>query len=160
LIFVTLGTHEQPFNRLLEAVDKLTPEHDRIVQYGFSTYPMRNCSARRFFEFDDMRRLTSSARVIVTHAGVGSIMLALAAGKRPVVAPRLYRFGEHVDDHQLEIAEQFAKAGKVILFMPGDDLEAKIAEANRHNSIENLKPSIDLVDFLKDAISSSVFRVS
>jgi len=91
------------------------------------------------------------ARVVITHAGVGSIMLALAAGKKPIVAPRLYRYGEHVDDHQTEIARAFAHAKKVTLLRPEDDLAKKIAEASIATS-GDLKPSAQLVEFLNRRI--------
>jgi UDP-N-acetylglucosamine transferase subunit ALG13 len=154
LIFVTLGTHEQQFNRLLQIVGSLRIDHALVVQYGFSTYRLENCIGRRFFEFDEMRRLMAAADVVITHAGVGSIMLALAAGKRPIAAPRLHRFGEHVDDHQVEIAEAFTRAGKVTLFMPGDDLAERIAEADSLNAKHAMKPSSHLIDFLNRTISA------
>jgi UDP-N-acetylglucosamine transferase subunit ALG13 len=156
LIFVTLGTHEQQFNRLLQDVDKLPAYYERIVQYGFSTYRVSSGRCSKFFEFNEMRRLMSIASAVVTHAGVGSIVLALAAGKRPIVAPRLYQFGEHVDDHQIEIAKAFAHAGKVTLFMPGDDLADKLAEAGTLNLANDMKPATPLVDFLNRTISAQI----
>jgi UDP-N-acetylglucosamine transferase subunit ALG13 len=155
LIFVTVGTHEQQFNRLLKSIDSLRIDHERIVQFGFSTYPLQNCRALRFVQFDEMRSLMSRADAVVTHAGVGSIMLALSSGKRPVVAPRLHRFGEHVDDHQLEVAEAFARAGKVTLLKPDDDLAGKIVEAGHQVAESAIKPSQELVDFFNVAISAA-----
>jgi UDP-N-acetylglucosamine transferase subunit ALG13 len=152
LIFVTVGTHGQQFNRLLESVDALPASQQRIVQYGCSTYKIKHGSAYRFIEFDEVVSLMSRAEVVVSHGGVGSIVLALAAGQRPVVAPRLHRFGEHVDDHQLEVAESFARAGKVIPFMPGDDLMAKIADASRDRVAAASGPSSELIEFMHRAI--------
>jgi UDP-N-acetylglucosamine transferase subunit ALG13 len=155
LIFVTLGTHEQPFNRLLKMVDQLRIDNELIVQFGFSTYLLKNCKAFSFLDFGEIRSLMSRADAVITHAGVGSIMLALSCGKRPVVAPRLHRFGEHVDDHQLEVADAFARAGKVILLMTGDDLAQKIVEAGHHGIETSIKPSQNLIDFFNVAISAS-----
>jgi UDP-N-acetylglucosamine transferase subunit ALG13 len=152
LIFVTVGTHIHPFNRLLEIVDALPTNQERIVQYGFSTIPLKNCETHRFLEFERMRRFMSRADAVVSHAGVGSIMLALAACKRPVVAPRLHRFGEHVDDHQVEIAQAFAAVGKVITLMPGDDFALKIAESGNQQA-NPIEPSQGLIDFLREAIT-------
>jgi len=153
LIFVTVGTHIQQFNRLLELVDALPPNIERVVQYGSSTYQVKYGSARRFIEFDEVLSLMSRAEVVVSHGGVGSIVLALAAGQRPVVAPRLFRFGEHVDDHQLEVAEAFARAGKIIPFMPGDELAARIAEAGRQKAAAAPGPSPELIEFLHREIA-------
>lgn len=155
MIFVTLGTHAQPFNRLLKIVDQATIDHERIVQFGFSTYPLENCKGFPFIDFAEMRSLMSRADAVVTHAGVGSIMLALSAGKRPVVAPRLHRFGEHVDDHQLEVVEAFQRAGKITLLMPGDDLATKIANVTHQGTDSLIKPSQNLVDFFNVAISAT-----
>jgi UDP-N-acetylglucosamine transferase subunit ALG13 len=152
---VTLGTHEQPFNRLLKMVDQLRIDHELIVQFGFSTYLLKNCKAFSFLDFGEIRSLMSRADAVITHAGVGSIMLALSCGKRPVVAPRLHRFGEHVDDHQLEVADAFARAGKVILLMTGDDLAQKIVEAEHHGIETSIKPSQNLIDFFNVVISAS-----
>jgi UDP-N-acetylglucosamine transferase subunit ALG13 len=153
LIFVTVGTHIQQFNRLLELVDGLPPSLERVIQYGASTYQVKYGSARQFIEFDEVLDLMARAEVVVSHGGVGSIILALAAGQRPVVAPRLLRFGEHVDDHQLEVAEAFARAGKIVPFMPGDDLAVKIAEAGRQKAAAPPGPSPDLIEFLHHAIA-------
>jgi UDP-N-acetylglucosamine transferase subunit ALG13 len=154
LIFVTVGTHGQPFNRLLESVDALPAGQERIVQYGFSTYKIKHGSAHRFIEFDEVVNLMSRADVVVSHGGVGSIVLALAVGHRPIVAPRLHRFGEHVDDHQLEVAESFARTGKIIRFMPGDNLIAKIAEASRERIVTATGPSSELIEFMHRAIGA------
>jgi UDP-N-acetylglucosamine transferase subunit ALG13 len=62
------------------------------------------------------------ARAVVTHAGVGSVLVALANGKRPIVLPRLKKFGEAVDDHQLELGRRFAAAGLVTLVEDPDQL--------------------------------------
>ncbi len=153
MIFITVGTHSHPFNRLLEIVDSLPTSQERIVQYGSSTYQLKNCAAYPFLEFERMRQLMSRADAVVSHAGVGSIMLALAAGKRPVVAPRLYRFGEHVDDHQVEIAQAFAEVGKVVLFMPGHELALKIAEAGNEQTGSPIAPAQGLIDFLSETIA-------
>lgn len=155
MIFITLGTHEQRFDRLLQMVDRLQMDQECVVQYGFSTYHFEKCKAVPFIEFGEMCRLMARADAIVTHAGVGSIMLALSSGKRPVVAPRLHRFGEHVDDHQVEIAEAFARSGKVTMLLPGNDLADKIVEAGRGSLAHTLKPSQRLVDFLNTAISAA-----
>ena len=70
------------------------------------------------------------ARVVVTHAGVGSVMVALANGKRPVVVPRRKAFGEAVDDHQLQLGRRFAAAGLVTLVEEPDGLAAALARAS------------------------------
>ena len=155
MIFVTVGTHEQPFNRLLEMVDALKLGTEIVVQYGFSTYPLKHCTPKRFVEFHEMRRLMSAAEAVVSHGGVGSIMLALSSGKCPLVVPRLHRFGEHVDDHQIEVADAFARFGKVTLLKPGEGLVERLEEARRQSGSHAIRPSSTLVEFLNNAIRAS-----
>ena len=74
------------------------------------------------------------ARVVVTHAGVGSVLVALGAGKRPVVVPRRGRFGEAVDDHQVDFARRFEQAGLVTLVEDADGLEDALAQVSRSST--------------------------
>lgn len=114
MILVTLGTSE-PFDRLLLALDRLPPGEELVVQRGASTLAPRGARCIDFLEFDELVAEVRRARVVVTHAGAGSVMTALAHGKRPVVMPRLHRLGEAVDDHQVPFARRLAAAGLVTL---------------------------------------------
>ena len=113
MIFATLGTHHQPFPRMLEALSALPPE-DLVVQHGHSPAPARAREAVPFLNFGAMLERVRAADVVITHAGVGSILLARREGHTPVVVPRLHRLGEHVDNHQVELTEALAEQGKVI----------------------------------------------
>lgn len=114
MILVTVGTNEARFDRLLDAVAELPHGEPLLVQHGHSA-PIEHPDARLvdFLPFDELAASVRRARAVVTHAGAGSILMALANGKRPVVVPRLQRFGEAVDDHQLQLARRFADAGLV-----------------------------------------------
>lgn len=116
MIFVTVGTNEARFDRLLRALAELPIDEQLVVQHGHSS-PIRRPNAELvdFLPFERMGETIRSARVVVTHAGVGSIMVALANGKRPIVVPRRKSFGEAVDDHQLQLGRRFAEAGLVTL---------------------------------------------
>jgi UDP-N-acetylglucosamine transferase subunit ALG13 len=126
LIFVALGTHEQPFSRAVRLVSPLAAQHDLVIQHG--TTPVDPSLPRttwvRFTDYDNMRSLVSEADHIVTHAGVGLIMTSLRGGKKPILIARLARFGEHVDDHQLQIAREFSNAGRAVHFEDGDIFQA------------------------------------
>ena len=126
MIFVTVGTNEARFDRLLHAVAGLELDEELLVQHGHSS-PIHSPRAELvgFLPFDGMIETIRRARVVVTHAGVGSIMVALANRKRPIVVPRLKSFGEAVDDHQLQLGRRFASAGLVTLVeAPADLAEA------------------------------------
>jgi beta-1,4-N-acetylglucosaminyltransferase len=126
MIFVTIGTSE-PFDRLLRALPKIDDE-ELIVQGGGSTSRPDRARWVEYVSFDELVELVRAARVVVTHAGVGTIMVALANGKHPVVVPRLKRFGEAVDDHQLELARRLDSAGYVTLVEDEADLPAALGD--------------------------------
>jgi len=110
-VLVTVGTSEAPFDRLLRAVDRLELAGERVVvQHGVSAVRPARAQCVDFLPFNELDRLTQSARVVICHAGVGSIAQALAHGRRPIVIPRLHRFGEAVDDHQVLFAHRLQEA--------------------------------------------------
>lgn len=110
--FVGVGTHSQPFDRLLAMVDAaaeagvLPPPV--VAQTGPSSYAMRHGEARGFMTAEEMDAAVRAARYVVSHAGSGTISTALGAGRRPLLLPRLRRYAEHFDDHQQEIVDKLA----------------------------------------------------
>jgi len=112
VIFVTVGTHHQPFTRLLDALGTLDPR-ELVVQHGYAPAPEGVAEAAAFVPFSRMVEYFASADAVVTHAGVGSILSALRAGHTPVVVPRREHLGEHVDDHQVELVRALAGEGRV-----------------------------------------------
>lgn len=113
MIFVTVGTNEAPFDRLVGATELLAAEDAVVVQRGSSSLRPTGVTCSDFLPFDELVGQVRRARVVVTHAGVGSVMVALTNGKRPVVVPRLRRFGEAVDDHQVFLARRLEREGLV-----------------------------------------------
>ena len=115
MIFVTVGTHEQPFNRLIEAIDELKadhtiPESEQVfIQTGFSTYTPKHCSYATLVPAEQMKQLMRDASIVVTHGGPSTFIEAMAAGNTPVVVPRRSEFGEHVNDHQVDFVRQVEK---------------------------------------------------
>lgn len=113
MIFVTVGTHEQPFNRLIKAVDDLVAEGDIkekvIVQTGFSTYNPKHCEAHKMMSFDEMQKNLKNARIVITHGGPSSFIEALQFGKVPIVVPRQEKFHEHVNNHQVDFTKLIVK---------------------------------------------------
>lgn len=126
MIFVTVGTHEQPFNRLLECVDKLKEENiiteDVIMQTGFSTYVPKNCEWKKLFPYDEMIENVKKARIVITHGGPSSFIMPLQKGKIPIVVPRQKKFDEHVNDHQVDFAKAVAERQKNIIVVTDIEL--------------------------------------
>ena len=119
MIFVTVGTHEQPFNRLVQYMDQLKEQkkilEEVVIQTGFSNYIPRFCKYETIFSYQEMNKYVEQARIVITHGGPSSFIMALQKGKIPIVVPRQKQFGEHVNDHQLDFARTVAGHYKNIL---------------------------------------------
>jgi len=126
MIFVTLGTQKFQMNRLLKLVDELLHEgkltKQVIAQIGQSDYVPKHFTYHRFLDKYDFDRYIFQAEVVITQGGVGAVMTAMKYKKPTIIVPRLAKYGEHVDDHQQEIAHAFAKKGYAICCDDGDDL--------------------------------------
>ena len=108
MIFVTVGTHEQQFNRLVEYMDRWASVHDEkvVVQTGYSTYEPKYCEWNNFFPYQKMVEMVKEARVVITHGGPSSFIMPLQIGKTPIVVPRQYKFNEHVNNHQVKFCKE------------------------------------------------------
>ncbi|MBN1993410.1 MAG: beta-1,4-galactosyltransferase [Anaerolineae bacterium] len=117
MILVTVGTHNQGFDRLVQAADELAAELDErvIIQRGSSTYRPKHAEYFDFATSQRMVELTQAARIIVMHAAAGAIITALRQGKPLVVVPRLKQFGEVVDDHQQQLATALQARGQAVV---------------------------------------------
>lgn len=119
MIFVTVGTHEQPFDRLVKAVDELKRggviKEEVMIQTGFCTYEPKYCQWSKLLPYQQMVHYVENARIVITHGGPASFMMPLQMGKMPIVVPRQHQFGEHVNDHQVVFAKAVAERMKTIL---------------------------------------------
>lgn len=113
MIFVTVGTHEQPFNRLVQEIDNLKRDgiitEDVIIQTGYSTYEPKYCQWDKLIPYKQMIKNVEDARIVITHGGPASFIMPLQIGKTPIVVPRQKKFDEHVNDHQIEFARNVAE---------------------------------------------------
>jgi UDP-N-acetylglucosamine transferase subunit ALG13 len=136
MIFVSVGTNEARFDRLLHVVADLPHSELCLVQHGHSVaIPGADVELVDFLAFDEMADAIRRCRVFVTHAGVGSVLVALANGKRPVVVPRRKAFGEAVDDHQLQLGRRFAAAGLVTLVEEPGELAGALCEGEHEVTV-------------------------
>ena len=125
MIFVTVGTHEQQFNRLIKAVDDLvadgTIKEEVVIQKGFSDYEPKNCKAYKLIGYKEMQNYYDKAHTIITHGGPASFMAALERNKTPIVMPRLKNFDEHVNNHQDYFCREVEKRFKNIVVVRDKD---------------------------------------
>jgi UDP-N-acetylglucosamine transferase subunit ALG13 len=129
VIFATVGSHPTyRFDRFLEALEQL-PGEELVVQYGPGVAPPNAQRAVPWMSFPEFLDHLAKADKVVGHAGAGTIVSAARAGHVPVVVPRLRRFGETVDDHQLELARALTARGAVILAEDPAGLAGAVAAA-------------------------------
>lgn len=126
MIFVTLGTQDKHFDRLLNAVYKLETDEKIVAQIGSTEFksskPEEKFEIHKFLSNEEFEKYMDEARVVITHAGVGTIIYGLKKHKKMIVAARLKKYGEHVNDHQLQILQTFASEGYIIPLENFDDL--------------------------------------
>lgn len=151
MIFVTVGTHEQSFERLIKEIDELKGngiiKEDVFIQTGFTDYIPKNCEWSKLVSFKDMDKKVSDARIVITHGGPASFIAPLQKGKIPIVVPRQFEFNEHVNNHQVDFAKQVEKRKKnIIVVYDIKDLKDKILnydkitkQMNSSNSSNNKK---------------------
>lgn len=128
MIFATVGSSQFRFERMVRALESL-PSERLFVQHGPAEPPAGAGQAIDFMQFPEVVESMERAETVVCHAGAGSILCALRAGHTPVVVPRLRRFQETVDDHQVELGRALAAEGKAICVEDLDQLAASVASA-------------------------------
>lgn len=142
MIFVTVGTHEQPFNRLIKEVDRLVADgkinEKVVIQTGFSTYIPEHCEWHKMMSFNEMQIAYQTARIIITHGGPSSFLEALQYGKVPIVVPRQVEFNEHINNHQVDFVNLIAeRMSNIIPVYQIDDLAVKIFNYDNFVKIKN-----------------------
>lgn len=162
MIFVTVGTHEQQFNRLVEYMDNWAAEHDEkvIIQTGYSTYEPKYAEWAKLYPYQKIVKLIDEARIVITHGGPSSFIMPLQKGKIPIVVPRQYKFNEHVNDHQLFFVKNVAeRIGTVIQVENIDKLNEIIKkyneiviDSNHEMSSNNKKFCIELNKIVEELI--------
>ncbi len=117
MIFVTVGSQKFPFNRLLARVDQLVGEgviaEDVFMQTGTGSFAPQNCRYQPFCHQGQFQEMVAQCSVLITHGGAGTIVDAVRRGKKIIAVPRLARYGEHVDDHQMELTGRFHQMGLI-----------------------------------------------
>jgi UDP-N-acetylglucosamine transferase subunit ALG13 len=142
VIFVTVGTHHDPFARLLDALGQLDGA-ELVVQYGPGQPPPGVARAEAFMPFEQMVECFREAEKVITHAGVGSILCASREGHTPLVVPRRHDLGEHVDEHQAELTRALAAREAVVPVWDVAELAKLVAEAPpRRPPAESVEPPL------------------
>src|SRR5574344_170808 len=135
LIFVILGTQDKEFPRLLNAIQKqidngkIKCNEEIIVQAGSTKFESKDMNIKDYIGVQEFEKIIEKADLIICHAGVGTILTALKNNKPIIAAARLKKYGEHVNDHQLQILENFNKAGYVLALDDFEKLDLLLEQA-------------------------------
>lgn len=161
MIFVTVGTHEQPFNRLIEYMDNLKRnkliDESIVIQTGYSTYTPQYCTWDKYYSYQQMIQNVNEARIVITHGGPSSFIMPLQLGKIPIVVPRQKQFGEHINDHQANFTREVAKRTGSIIVVSDIELLGKTInnypEIIKHMTKNSISNNVKFNEELKRIVS-------
>ena len=158
MILVLLGTFDIDFSRPLIAIEKLCSSgvlnEEIIVQSGYTKFDSKYFKNIPFINRTDLEKLYLDARLIISHAGTGSILKGIKLGKKVIAVARLQKYSECVDDHQLEILNEFSKKGYIIPWNENDSLETVLLIAESFELNEYISNKKEVIAYLKKYIDS------
>ena len=157
MIFVVLGTQDKRFDRLIslvdEAVSKGWIQEEVIVQAGCTDYLSSSMKIIDYISMDEFEKYMNECRILITHGGVGTIMSALRLKKPVIACARLAKYGEHHNDHQCEIIENFYEKNYLLQIKDGETLQNALKQAESFEVLEvesnNQKMISILTEFLE-----------
>ena len=157
MILVTLGTQDKEFTRLLKLIDKAIDNklitEKVIVQAGYTKYKSKNMEIFDLVDSSKLEKLVKECNILITHGGVGSILMGLQNNKKVIAIPRLKKYNEHTNDHQKQIIKEFVDRGYILGINNYNDLEKSLKEvkkfkpnkfvSNTSNFVKNIENYID-----------------
>ena len=136
MIFITLGSQKFQFNRLLQAVDELIEKgviaDEVFAQIGYSDYEPKYFEYKQFLDREEFEAQEGKCDILITHGGTGAIIGAVKKGKKVIAVPRLAKYGEHVDDHQIQLIEQFKGQNLICGLDDTTELETGLKYVEEH----------------------------
>ena len=154
-----LGTQNNSFHRLLEEIDRLINEgkikEEVIVQAGYTKYETSNMKIIDFVSSDEILNLEKQANCIITHGGVGSIIGSIELGKKVIAVPRLKKYGEHVNDHQIDIVESFNKLEYIIGIKDVSQLGEALKRVEKFEPKKYIQNTGNIIKIVEDFIDNN-----
>jgi len=156
VIFATVGSHPTyRFERFLRALEALPPGGELVVQHGPGKPPANATRAVPWMTFAEIVEHMERAAHVVSHAGAGTILCASGVGQVPIVFPRLQRFGETVDDHQVELARRLAEDGHLVVVESPAELVEAVASAPPRGGATALEAGAELIAAVREELELS-----
>lgn len=158
MILVLLGTQDKPFTRLLKEIDKLKNnkviKEDIVVQAGLTKYKSKNMEIHGLIQIDELMKLMEKSDLVITHGGVGSILSALQLSKKVIAIPRLAEYGEHTNNHQIQIVNEFFNTGYILKCDNPSDLENVLKEVKKFKPEKYKSNNKKFVKLIEDYIDN------
>ena len=160
MILITLGTQDKPFHRLLEAVQKQIDnkviKEKVIVQAGISSdFQSNDMEIFDLIPMDEYDRLITECDILITHGGVGTIIAGIKNNKKVIAAARLEKYGEHVNDHQLQIVENFTNSGYILSLDNFDELDLVLKKLKKFKPNNFKSNTNNFIELIKKEINSN-----
>ena len=133
MVLLSVGTQKQQFDRLFKLVENSNKlkNTELIAQSGYTKYESKRIKMISFVNDEEFEKLIEKCEFLICHGGVGTIFKALNIGKKVLVIPRLEKYGEHINDHQLEICKALQEEGLLLYLKDGEDIDDKIETLNK-----------------------------
>ncbi len=132
MIFVTIGTQKQQFDRIIKLIENsnVLKDEEIIIQVGHTKYNSsnKNIQITDFLDDDKFKEYIKNCKYIICHGGVGTIFTALESEKKILVVPRLKKYHEHKNDHQLEVSTELEKEGYILVYKEGDNFDELLSQ--------------------------------
>ena len=155
MIFVSVGTHMANFNRLIKEVDILAEQgilKDVVAQTGYAQYIPEHIKYKNFFDELEMFDLIKRSEFLIVHGGGGIIYKGLKANKKIIVVPRLKRYNEHINDHQLDLTTFLEARGKILAVYDIKSLETAIKKIKEFSPTKNKKTKNKIAGVINEFI--------
>ncbi len=154
MVFICVGTQKQDFSRVFDLVinSKKLKKEKIIAQSGYTNYKNTRITSFDFVSQDKMEEYISQADLVIAHGGVGTIFTALKHGKKVIAVPRLQKYGEHINDHQIEICEELEKENYIVYYKDGVDTLDDLVERVKKMNFKEYKSDNEYLDILRKEI--------
>lgn len=162
MIFVCIGSRGYQFNRLLKAMDELvadgTIKEEVIAQTGLSDYKPVHYAYQNYMDVDQFKKMQKDADLIVSHAGTGALVNALKMEKQVIAVPRRKKYEEHIDDHQLQVAQALESQGYLFVVREMEELGSVIQKAKAYPICKKYQIPSNVIPIIDDFIQSELIQ--
>ena len=158
MIFVTVGSQKFQFNRLLIEIDKLIENkiitENVFAQIGVSDYKPKNYEYTDFTTQDEFSKRIDESDLIITHGGTGVIVNALKKNKKVIAIPRLSKYGEHVDDHQIQLINEFKEMNFIEAVYEIDDMKDVLNNVKKNKYSQYISNTQQIIQSIQEFLES------